>query len=257
MEKYCQRCGKKIMATAESCPFCGVHQDRLDLGFESKKCKVCHEIIPVNANYCTECGQDQAIYVYRPAETFESEKQILPEPETISMLSSGQDLQVELEKIRQEVLRMEQIGKNENSQPGLVVSTKLMLKEWFTTNKRMGRADFWWGMLGMVLLSFGVVLVAMLFLQSMPTQTGLQIFWFILRCWSLYYLMVTAAGVIRRLHDLELPGLLVFIYLIPVIGEIMILLLLTRPQVLTENNRYGFIDPARKIRDEIRKKWRK
>ena len=44
-------------------------------------------------------------------------------------------------------------GKNENPEPNLIASTKLMLRDTFRTDKRMGRADFWWGYLGITMLT--------------------------------------------------------------------------------------------------------
>lgn len=41
----------------------------------------------------------------------------------------------------------------------MIVSTKLMLKDWLTVDKRMGTGDFWWGYLGMYLLTIIVSVI--------------------------------------------------------------------------------------------------
>ena len=259
MEKYCQRCGKKIAADEQSCPFCGVFQDRFDSKGETKPCKACQHAIPVNANYCPDCGQDQAIYIYRetepnsePVQPVQPETQLENSMANLFVELNPLDLQAEIEKIRQESLRPEKIGKNESQNPSLVTSTKLMLRDWFTYNKRMGRADFWWGMLGLFLITVVVALVVDIGLNLATTQQVRQLFITFIQAWSFVYLVITSTAVMRRLHDLELPSYLVLIYLIPVVGVVVILLLLTRPQVLTTKNQYGFVDPVRKLREKLR-----
>lgn len=48
---------------------------------------------------------------------------------------------------------------NENQNPNLGESTILMFKDIYRYGKRMGRADYWWGMLGIAILTFIDILV--------------------------------------------------------------------------------------------------
>lgn len=51
---------------------------------------------------------------------------------------------------------------NENQNPNLGESTILMFKDIYRYGKRMGRADYWWGMLGIAILTFIDILVYLL-----------------------------------------------------------------------------------------------
>ena len=144
---------------------CGVLQER-ELDGEKKPCRKCEEKIPVNSNYCPYCAHDQAIFEYRetPRETEEDKAKITPEPK---LEKDAQDLAELIDQIRAEnekylakrqadakaAQEKRTFGKNENPEPNLIASTKLMLRDTFRTDKRMGRADFWWGYLGITMLT--------------------------------------------------------------------------------------------------------
>lgn len=65
----CQKCGHKLEEGMEYCKFCGTHQEIFEEEFERKSCKFCKKNIPVNANFCSYCGKDQA---FINVETFQA-----------------------------------------------------------------------------------------------------------------------------------------------------------------------------------------
>lgn len=258
---YCQRCDRKIATEATHCPYCGVLQER-DLAGEKKPCRKCEKQIPVNSNYCPYCGHDQAIFEYK-----ETPKEEPEAPETENEQSRLETDATELtdliEQIRQENARMLQekqqkeealraklqLPRNESKRPGLITSTKLMLKDCFKTDKRMGRADFWYGLLGSYLLFLSVITCGFLLIDTLRASltfdraSVLSFFSFI--CMT-FWLLVVLTALTRRFHDAEIP-LIYLLLLLTGVGEIICLLLALKPQAIT-NERYTF-----KSRDKRRK----
>lgn len=243
---YCQRCGRQIDGSKTHCPYCGVLQER-DLAGEKKACRKCEEQIPVNANYCPYCGHDQAVFDYR-----ETPREETTEHETdhnIGQEKKPADLGELLEQIRQEnesyvkqrqeeakrLQRERPFGKNETKEPGLIPSTKLMLRDSFKLDKRMGRADFWWGYLGVtmltMLLTIPAALIVSIWQQISPNtaEIGLQLIVYVIIC---FYVLEMFTSLVRRFRDAEIPVILVILS-VTGIGELICLLLATRPQKIT------------------------
>ena len=210
----CQRCGFSIKESEQYCDHCGMKQEIFTEGFEAKKCKFCQKNIPVNANYCQYCGKDQA---FIDVESF-SEKVTVAEKTDVNNLDESKKKELLL---------------NESAKPGIFTSTKLMLKDMFVLQKRMGRADFWWSIAGIFLLSliFGMVMGETLVVVNGFSPSSVEIVERIaISMWmTLVYISITTAQ-IRRLHDCSLPGILILIKFLFGFGDFLLFLLLILPQ---------------------------
>lgn len=121
---------------------------------------------------------------------------------------------------------------NESEKPGPISSTKLYFQDMFVGAKRMGRADFWWGLLGVTILS----IVLMTIFGFLMNFLSLKSFY-----WSAvmgvafamtfgYYLIAIYTATIRRLHDRNMHGWWILLYVVPIIGEILVIILTILPQ---------------------------
>lgn len=236
---YCQKCGHEVEQQATTCAFCATSAS---VNFnETKECKKCHKKIDVNANYCLFCGYDQANLIYTskpvvqaPVEQQKNKtrlQQFLDDnknaPEKVDHLK---DL---LQQLQVPTKEMENLAKNESVKPGIVTSTKLMLRDCMSFNKRMGLADFWWGYAGMCVLTALLAVVLSMIIYLSPTANYpavMKLCAAVLIVWVLFFYLVTFSGIIRRYHDAEIPSLICLVLFIPGIGELIALLLAMRPQ---------------------------
>ena len=157
----CERCGHQLEGNQERCAFCGARQQRDNAAGEKKKCKKCHRDIPVNANFCPYCGADQAYLdpneLHQEEAPGSQEKPQGDRPVRVTTIDNEEDLQRFLMAMQQQMQQQQQrvphlpanesprtrnYSLNEVNAPGHT----------FVLGKRMGRADFWWGTLGLVLL---------------------------------------------------------------------------------------------------------
>jgi len=121
---------------------------------------------------------------------------------------------------------------NESFRPGIISSTKLYFTDLFVGAKRMSRKDFWWGFLGMTIVADVIMALLALAITKMPL---LDYYWSSLLGVALaitfgYYWIAVFTASIRRLHDHQMRGWWVLIRLVPVIGEIAMIVLLCLPQ---------------------------
>lgn len=171
--KFCIKCGKKIPANSEFCPFCGAKQELTSKDSSSQKEND-------NAKH-SESKSNDAI---EPNSPF-----------------------------------------NENTNPGLIESTKLFFKDLIVANKRMGRADYWWSTLGIFLLSFIFFLVLSVLVTIIKSSFVISILGAILYA---YYAIIGIGGIsagIRRLHDTNHSGWFYLLNLIPLIGSIILIVM--------------------------------
>ncbi|MFT8824492.1 MAG: zinc-ribbon domain-containing protein [Liquorilactobacillus mali] len=208
----CQSCGYSIEENEHYCNHCGTKQAIFEDGFEAKKCKFCKKDIPVNANYCVYCGKDQAF---------------------IDVKSFSEKAAAEKVRPNSDETKEKKLSLNESEKPGIFVSTKLMIKDMFVLQKRMGRADFWWSIAGIFALSlvFGLVLGEVLVIvnEINPAVVDLTERIAISLWMTLIYISITTAQ-IRRLHDCSLPGILILMKFLFGFGDFLLLLLLILPQ---------------------------
>lgn len=249
---YCQKCGKKNEQASQFCDFCGTLQETQTAREELKKCKRCKKEIPVASNYCYYCGMDQAKILYDELKADDRRDRSLKEQSddakktpTIN-ISDRQKLEEFIKQAQKEGLTVHVLGKNESLKPGLVPSTRLFLKDWLNVNKRMGRADFWYGLLGMFLLSLpaGILIsvitqgLQMLFAVTVVASTRV-----LLAAYLAFFMVTLLTALIRRLHDAELPAFLAVLLVVPYC-DVFALLLALAPQKRT-NSKYTFEGPGK------------
>lgn len=120
---------------------------------------------------------------------------------------------------------------NESEQPGLVVSTKLYFQDLFVGAKRMGRADFWWGMLGTTVF-FGVLLGLLTWVMTLLPIS--DYYWSAVVGVALaislgYYLIAIFNAAIRRLHDMNLKAWWMLLLIFTGLGLLVLVVMLTFP----------------------------
>ena len=116
-------------------------------------------------------------------------------------------------------------------------SVKVCLKKWVTYNGRASRSEMWW--FCMVYIIFAIFAGNCFSLISNPT---FFIIFYIgsLVCAIVGYLACIAVG-IRRLHDIDRSGHWIWLYFLPIIGIIILVVLFCMKS--TEGaNRFGSLD---------------
>ncbi|MQS75392.1 DUF805 domain-containing protein [Companilactobacillus halodurans] len=121
---------------------------------------------------------------------------------------------------------------NESFHPGIFSSTKLYFKDLFVGAKRMSRKDFWWGLLGMTIFAYVLVALLAFGITKMPID---DYYWSTLLGVALamvlaYYWISVFTAMLRRLHDRKLHGWWILLGVVPIVGEIAIIVLLCLPQ---------------------------
>lgn len=133
---------------------------------------------------------------------------------------------------------------NETKEPNLIDSTMLGLNDTFTINKAMGRADYWWFWLGMLIIKiilltilglglsmiFSSLLFHMNFIGTFITNTisGILILGGLSSLVAIFIAKITA--VIRRYHDINMNGLFFLLLFIPTFGFLINLIFMVMPQ---------------------------
>ena len=89
---------------------------------------------------------------------------------------------------------------------------------------RTTRADFWWAVLGMIILSFVVGLVGGMIFGNNESGTNI-----LSSIWSLITLIPGIALCVRRLHDIGKSGWWVLLELVPLVGIIILIIWYCQP----------------------------
>ena len=108
----------------------------------------------------------------------------------------------------------------------IAVVKHVFLKNYVNFNGRAGRKEFWY--------SFLFVFVVNLILGLIPGKVGM----IIQILWSLAILLPTLGVAARRLHDINKTGWLLLLALIPLVGEIILIIWWAREGDNAENQ-YG------------------
>ncbi|KRN99931.1 DUF805 domain-containing protein [Companilactobacillus kimchiensis] len=135
-------------------------------------------------------------------------------------------------------MQMKQSVWNESFRPGIISSTKLYFQDLFVGAKRMSRKDFWWGYLGMTIVAYVIAGLLALAISKMPVD---DFYWSTIIGVAMamtlaYYWISVFTAEIRRLHDRNMHGWWILISLVPLVGEIALLVLLCLPQRDFGNN---------------------
>ena len=123
-------------------------------------------------------------------------------------------------------------GKNENPEPNLIASTKLMLRDTFRTDKRMGARRLLVGLFRDHDVNSLVDVPPCAYCPNLAgggtgfCDDGNGDYGLFLMC---FYILEMFTGLIRRFRDAEIPVLYVVLAL-TVVGEIICLFLATRPK---------------------------
>ena len=135
-------------------------------------------------------------------------------------------------------MQMKQQVWNESFRPGIISSTRLYFQDLFVGAKRMSRKDFWWGYLGMTIVAYIIMGLMVLGITKLPVD---DFYWSSIVGVALamtmgYYLISVFTAMIRRLHDRNMHGWWILIGVIPIVGEIALIVLLCLPQHDFGNN---------------------
>lgn len=123
---------------------------------------------------------------------------------------------------------MENEINNETSNPSLIASTKLYFQDLFVGAKKMSRADFWWGYLGITILTIAIMAIFAGIIVILPIS---DYYWSAIAGVGFaitlgYYLIALFNAAIRRLHDTGKKAWWMLFLLLNVIGYIVLVVLL-------------------------------
>lgn len=134
----------------------------------------------------------------------------------------------------------------------MIKATKSYFTNYFNFKDRTSRADYWWAVLGIFLLTFIIAFIAGLIFKvpeaatSYATQEEAMEFLkayftsgyvIVLMIWSLVLFIPGIAIVVRRLHDINKSGWWYLLNFIPYIGSLIIFIFMLLPSV-KEGNRF-------------------
>lgn len=135
---------------------------------------------------------------------------------------------------------------NETGDPNLLISTQLIFKDIFRYGKRMGRADYWYGMLGLAIFDAMLLLMLMILINisNVVSDIGNMLFlrtMIFLVMFTVIFMvvvtfLVTLSAQIRRLHDIAMSGAWILLKLLP-LGD-LILLIFTCQRSKQKDNPY-------------------
>ena len=172
-------------------------------------CIKCGKPIPLGANFCQYCSA---------AQSFEARS-------TVTMPLEPLDRPY-----------------NETMRPNLVSSTGLFFKNLTNTSKCLGRADYWWSMVGIGLISLFIGVFGLFAIGQQPDWTQLTSYspatWAalvppVLLLVLLGFGLITAE--IRRLHDSGHSGKISLLNLLIPFGGILLAVILCEPSKHRQN----------------------
>lgn len=205
---------------------------------DSKFCIKCGKKIPKTADFCQFCGGNQGSFAETKQNTdnIKAEKRVQNDNIFEKSETDSHDKPY-----------------NESDVPGLVASGKLYLKDTLKVNKRMGRADFWWGQLFVSIVSSAIVFVLGVIQNAnfggplgyvevnmageVTANGGASIFILVLIFIMCVFLSICGlTACVRRLHDIGYSGWLWLLTFVP-FGYIALIVLECMPSV-QRGNRY-------------------
>lgn len=106
------------------------------------------------------------------------------------------------------------------------------LRNTFTFSGRASRAEYWWPVLGYYVVIFALALLAPVLDFSEDTTSS------IVAVIALVLVVPFVSAAVRRLHDIDRPWTHLFVFFIPVVGPIILLVWLAS-RGDTDFNRFG------------------
>ena len=209
-----------------------------------KYCFKCGSKIPAKAKFCTQCGAKQlnteAEQLYKHKSTTNDENTILNSNnsskkevlEVHSRLSDGINNNARGSYNYNSRRSNSSNAYNESKQPNLINSFKVWIKNWNRLNQCMGRADYWWGILDIIIIGLlvGLSCSCILAIGIYIDSSALIIFSYCV-FWILEVLLGFAyyPGSIERLHDTGRSGWYVCFVFVPIIGILIVAYLCIQP----------------------------
>ncbi|MFA5511071.1 MAG: DUF805 domain-containing protein [Candidatus Kapaibacterium sp.] len=108
-----------------------------------------------------------------------------------------------------------------------------VFKDWSNFTGRASRNEFWL----FILVNITVYLILWLLLEFVGIK---WLFGSMVLLFMFVTLIPTISVTVRRLHDIGHSGLLALLYLLPIIGELILIILLLKKGIAHENE-YGLI----------------
>lgn len=207
--KFCLHCGQKIPTEATFCPSCGAKQPTTDLESSSAPEKsVKHDSAPKTTS-------DQESTLETNADTAQSDSG--PGP-TVVFTPTSEPTPT-------------------SDRPNMASAFDRGVKAAFTIKGRFSRADYWWLYLDIVLISLVVTVLFSLvfFSKGLVLSPGKTIAFLLIGAVVAVLSVIQFTATIRRLHDTNRSGHFLWLSLIPTVGPIILLVLLTQPAVVADN----------------------
>ena len=126
-----------------------------------KFCPNCGEKLPDNVKFCPHCGYQlpQHTQSTLPTQPTESSSESQPTQPSMSEQPTQSTSSTQTDTGSQNSSNYNDEAYNGSGNPSLIVSSNLWIKTIFKTDQCMGRADFWWGYLGLTIASLVVSFV--------------------------------------------------------------------------------------------------
>lgn len=212
-----------------------------------KFCPNCGEKLPDNVKFCPHCGYQLPQHTQSTLPTQPTESSSEAQPTQPSM--SEQPTQATQSASSTQPTQASQNSSNYNDEayngsgnPSLIVSSNLWIKTIFKTDQCMGRADFWWGYLGLTIaslvVSFVYHFIASFYASASIAMSGSDLYYgasplYILitlvyiGC-NIFIFVILVFAAVQRLHDTGHSGYN-WLWCLTGVGVIYDIVLLTQP----------------------------
>lgn len=196
MYKFCPNCGQKLSADVRFCPNCGYEltptaESTASSGAQSAQSAA-------NTSQASQTGQPTQPTATTKAEWSHPHAAIVPSTY------------------------------NGSGNPGLIRSTKLWLKTAFHASQCMGRADYWWGYLGLAIIQF---VISFIYDATQPTDAyygSPSLTSIILFIYTIFFTVLNIFAIVQRLHDAGHSGYN-WLWCLTGIGTIYVFILIIQP----------------------------
>lgn len=220
--KYCVQCGAKLNADAKFCDHCGAKQPDL----APKRSEVQHQAKPTERPTREELHKQQITQATTPQPTVAVKQPTSQSTAQSSNINNNYQQPTEARPNQQQYINSN--AYNESGQPGLLNSFDIWVKNALHPNVCMGRADFWWGYLGLTIISF---IATIAFIVSLYIDQDIVLGLFAIMI-GIFMTVLSVWGIlieIERLHDTGRSGWNYCWNFLPFFGEIIVLILLCQP----------------------------
>lgn len=218
--KFCPKCGAKLLANAKFCTNCGAKQPGA-------------QVNPATINPATpasaEVTENTSAVVNELSTGKGTSATAEPTSSTTDQTSAEQGQQSEQSNQQQQAQPKWNPPYNGSGKPSLINSFKYWFKVALHPHQCMGRADYWWGYLGFILINYALYMVFIFTnffrLSDNPALVGMaNFFGIVYGIYLLFFSILSILVTIQRLHDTGHNGWNCLWYL-TLIGGIYVLVL--------------------------------